>query len=63
MPRRDGIGPMGKGPQTGWGDSYCAATPGSDNTPQTRGARFWKGFRMTLGKWPQHGPGTYGRKG
>jgi hypothetical protein len=49
MPRRDGIGPMGKGPQTGWGDSYCADTPGSDNTPQTRGARFWKGFRMTLG--------------
>lgn len=24
MPRRDGTGPAGKGPMTGWGDGMCA---------------------------------------
>ena len=43
MPRRDGTGPMGYGPQTGWGDGYCAGAPGSDNTPQTKDRGFGRG--------------------
>ena len=43
MPRRDGTGPIGYGPRTGWGDGYCAGTPGSDNTSQTEGRGFGRG--------------------
>ena len=50
MPRRDGTGPMGNGPQTGWGDGYCADAPESDNTPQTRGRGFGRGSGRRRGR-------------
>ena len=40
MPRRDGSGPMGYGPRTGWGEGLCTDTP----DPQTPGRGFGMGY-------------------
>ncbi len=47
MPRRDGTGPMGAGPASGWGAGPCGAGYGM-NRPLGRG----HGFRRTVGCCP-----------
>jgi hypothetical protein len=63
MPRRDGTGPMGNGPQTGWGDGYCADAPESDNTPQTRGRGFGRGSGRRRGNGGNMGRGPMAGRG
>ena len=63
MPRGDGTGPMGNGPQTGWGDGYCADTPGSDNAPQTKGRGLGRGSGRRRGNGGNMGRGRMAGRG
>ena len=63
MPRRDGTGPMGNGPQTGWGDGYCADAPGSVNTTQTMGRGFGRGSGRRRGNGGNMGRGRMAGRG
>lgn len=63
MPRRDGTGPMGNGPQTGWGDGYCADAPGSGNTPQAKGRGFGRGSGRRRGNGDNMGRGRMAGRG
>ena len=47
MPRRDGMGPTGMGPMTGWGTGYCGGGYGTGRYPG-RG----RGFRRSAGFCP-----------
>jgi len=58
MPRRDGTGPSGQGPMTGWGTGNCApkdSVNGPDVTQAYRGRMFFgggfyrRGSRLGLG--------------
>ena len=63
MPKRDGTGPMGDGPLTGWGFGDCAVAPGSDNTSQAmgrgpgRGSGRRRGFGGGMGRGRMAGRG------
>ena len=49
MPRGDGTGPMGHGPQTGWGTGPCSDNPVPDNWNQMPGRGFGRGSGRRLG--------------
>ncbi|HIJ19549.1 MAG TPA: DUF5320 domain-containing protein [Deltaproteobacteria bacterium] len=61
MPGRDGTGPMGYGPQTGWGAGNCAGAPGSDNTSQAMGRGYGRGrgFGGGMGRRRMAGRGVF----
>ena len=44
MPRGDGSGPMGSGPQTGKGAGFCIENPGPDYVNQMPGRGLGRGF-------------------
>jgi hypothetical protein len=46
MPYRDGTGPLGEGPKTGWGRGDCA----DDNVRNERGFGFGFGFGRGRGR-------------
>ncbi|MBT3257042.1 MAG: DUF5320 domain-containing protein [Deltaproteobacteria bacterium] len=63
MPRKDGTGPMGNGPQTGWGNGDCVDASESDNTPQTRGRGFGRGSGRRRGNGGNMGRGPMAGRG
>ena len=63
MPRRDGTGPIGNGPQTGWGEGYCADAPGFEDTRQTMGRGFGRGSGRRRGNGGNMGRGRMAGRG
>jgi hypothetical protein len=63
MPRRDGTGPMGHGPRTGWGLGSCSAGPEPENVPQAQGRGFGRGFGPGRGFGRGRGLGRRARGG
>lgn len=53
MPRRDGTGPMGMGPMTGWGTGFCtgAGKPGFRNPALAHGMGLGLGRGFRRAAW------------
>jgi hypothetical protein len=52
MPRRDGLGPMGAGPATGWGAGPCGGGYGMGRYPgRGRGFRHVAGYCPPMFGW------------
>ena len=63
MPRGDGTGPMGYGPQTGWGTGPCSDNPVPDNWNQMPGRGFGRGFGRRRGFGGGRGLGRRAERG
>ena len=63
MPRRDGTGPIGYGPKTGWGAGPCSANPEPDNVPWMPGRGLGRGSGRRRGFGGDRGLGRQARRG
>ena len=50
MPGRDGTGPMGQGPMTGWGRGFCRGGGGWGGAGRGYGYGFGRGMRRGAGR-------------
>lgn len=63
MPRRDGTGPMGNGPKTGWGAGYCTGDTAPSYVNPMPGRDFGRGSGRRRGWGHGRGLGRCGREG